>query len=74
MRMELKTRVFKLVEEDERYASLPILAQVMGISTSQIYRVQNGDRGINGKFIVGAVKAFPDKTLDELFYIEEEGG
>jgi hypothetical protein len=41
----------------------------MGISTSQIYRVREGRRNINQKFVIGAVKAFPEYKLDELFYL-----
>jgi hypothetical protein len=40
----------------------------MGLSISQVYRVREGKRGINEKFIVGAKRAFPDSRLDELFY------
>jgi hypothetical protein len=41
----------------------------MGISVSQIYRVREGKRRINQKFIVGALKAFPSHKMDELFYL-----
>ena len=40
----------------------------MGLSVSQVYRVREGKRGINEKFIIGAKKAFPESRLDELFY------
>ncbi len=43
----------------------------MGLSVSQVYRVREGKRGINEKFIIGAKKAFPDSRLDELFYLTE---
>ena len=55
---------------DPKYASLPELARAMGISVSQIYRVKEGKRGINQKFIVGAIRAFPERRLDDLFYLE----
>ena len=45
----------------------------MGISKQQVYRVRTGDRGINEKFIIGAVKAFPGYKLDDLFYVVKEG-
>ena len=48
------------------------MAQVMGISVSQIYRVREGKRGINQSFIIGAIKAFPDRRLDDLFYLTSE--
>jgi len=44
----------------------------MGISVSQIYRVREGKRNINQKFIIGAQKAFPERRLDELFYLVPE--
>jgi hypothetical protein len=46
-------------------------AGAMGLSVSQVYRVREGKRGINEKFIIGAKKAFPDSRLDELFYLTE---
>jgi len=42
----------------------------MGISVSQIYRVQQGKRRINEKFIVGAMRAFPGLKFDDLFYLD----
>jgi len=42
----------------------------MELSVSQVYRVWEGKRGINQKFIVGAKKAFPERTLEELFYLD----
>jgi hypothetical protein len=65
--MIVKTRVFELRNSD--YRNLSELAKAMGISTSQVYRVQNGERKINQKFIVGAIQAFPKYRLDELFYL-----
>jgi len=66
----VKTRVFDLSYNG--YRSLSELARVMGISVSQIYRVKEGKRSINQKFIVGAVKAFPERRLDDLFYFASE--
>ncbi len=62
----VKTRVFDLSYNG--YRNMSDLARVMGISVSQIYRVKEGKRSINQKFIVGAVKAFPERRLDDLFY------
>ena len=67
--MIIKTRVFEMV--DGRYQNLSDLAKAMGISVSQVYRVREGKRGINEKFIVGAKKAFPEQRLDELFYFQQ---
>ena len=65
--MKLKTRVFEFC--NGKYRNLPELAQAMGIALSQVYRIRQGKRNINEKFIIGAVKAFPEYTLDELFYV-----
>ena len=51
-----------------KYHNLSDLARAMELSVSQVYRVREGKRGINEKFIIGAKKAFPDSRLDELFY------
>ncbi len=68
--MKLKTRVFELC--NGRYQSLPRLARAMGISYDMSYRVRRGDRNINGRFIIGATKAFPGYKLDDLFYVSED--
>ncbi len=68
--MKLKTRVFELC--DGRYRNLVELAQTMGISNDLIYCVRRGDRNINGRFIIGAMKAFPGYKLDDLFYVSED--
>lgn len=67
---KLKTNVFKL--SDGKYESLSELARAMGIAVSQIYRVKEGKRSINEKFIIGALKAFPGYKLDDLFYVASE--
>jgi len=64
----LKTRVFDLC--DGRYASLSELARAMGVSSSQVYVVRQGNRRISDRFIVGAMKAFLGYKLDDLFYIQ----
>jgi len=68
--MKLKTRVFELYKG--KYRNLVALARMMGISTGQIYSVRRGDRNINGRFIIGAMKAFPGYKLDDLFYVSED--
>ena len=70
--MEIKTRIFDL--RNGKYKNLSELAQAMGLSVSQVYRVREGKRSINQKFIVGAKKAFPNYYLDELFYLDGESG
>jgi transcriptional regulator with XRE-family HTH domain len=68
--MIIRTRVFDIA--NNRFQNLSELAKAMGISVSQVYRVREGKRGINEKFIVGAKMAFPDLRLDELFYFNSD--
>ena len=68
--MIIKTRVFELC--NGKYKNLSKLAQAMGISVSQVYRVREGKRNINQKFIIGAVKAFPEFRFGDLFYLTPE--
>ena len=68
--MIIRTRIFEL--RDGNYKNLSELAQIMGISVSQIYRVREGKRSINQKFIVGAIKAFPEHKFEDLFYLAPE--
>ncbi len=68
--MIIRTRIFELY--NGYYCNLCELARAMGLSVSQVYRVREGKRHINQKFIVGAKKAFPGYGLDDLFYLEQE--
>lgn len=68
--MIVRTRIFEL--QDGKYKNLSELAKAMRISVSQIYRVKEGKRSINQKFVVGAIKAFPGYKLDDLFYLAPE--
>jgi len=70
--VKLKTRVYEL--SNGKYKSLPELAHAMGIHFSEVYRVRQGKRGISQKFIIGAVKAFPEYKLDDLFYVAPDEG
>jgi len=70
--MIIKTRVFELYNGN--YRNLSELAQAMELSVSQVYRVREGKRSINQKFIIGAKKAFPNYKLDELFYLDSNPG
>jgi len=67
--MIIQTKVFQLC--NGKYKNLSELAQVMGISTSQVYRVREGKRHINQKFIIGAIRAFPERKFDDLFYLTD---
>jgi hypothetical protein len=66
--MEIRTRVFEFCER--KYRNLSEMADAMGLSVSQVYRVKERKRSINQKFIIGAKKAFPEYRLDDLFYFE----
>jgi hypothetical protein len=68
--MLIRTRVFEMA--NDKYHNLSALAGAMGLSVSQVYRVREGKRGINEKFIIGAKRAFPASRLDELFYFTNE--
>lgn len=66
----MKTRVFDLATE-YGYTSLRSLARAMGRDVAELSRIRSGKHGITRSFIEGALRAFPDKTLDELFYVDE---
>jgi hypothetical protein len=68
--MIIKTRVFEM--SAGKYLNLSDLARAMGLSVSQVYRVREGKRGINEKFIIGAKRAFPECRLDELFFFHAD--
>jgi hypothetical protein len=65
----IKTTVFD--KAPDKFQNLSELAAAMGISVSQVYRVREGKRSINEKFIIGAKMAFPELRLDDLFYLED---
>ena len=64
--MVIRTKVFEFCEDN--YHSLSALARAMGVSVSQVCRVRDGKSGINQKFIAGAIRAFPQHKLEDLFY------
>lgn len=49
------------------------MARAMGMNPNQIYRVKQGKRKVSEKFIIGAIKAFPGYTLNDLFYVVPNG-
>ncbi|MFC1961480.1 hypothetical protein ACFLWN_00305 [Chloroflexota bacterium] len=69
--MVIKTRVFEMC--DGKYCNLCEMAGAMGVSVSQVYRVREGKRSINQTFIVGALRAFPERTIGDLFYLDRKG-
>ena len=68
--MIVETKIFELCQA--KYRNFSELAEAMGISVSQVYRVREGKRNINQKFIVGAIHAFPQHKFDDLFYFTPE--
>lgn len=68
--LKLKTKVFEL--GNGRYRNVFELAEAMGMSASHIYRVRRGERRISEKFIIGAMKAFPECGFEDLFYLASE--
>jgi hypothetical protein len=69
--MAIQTRVFELAAA-RGFDSDSSLARAMRVSPALVSRVRAGKRGVNQAFIAGAQRAFPDKTLDELFSVETE--
>ena len=65
--MFIGTKVFEIYRS--YYKDLSHLAEGMGISVSQVSRVRSGKRLINGKFIAGVLRAFPQFKFEELFYL-----
>ena len=64
--MLLKTRIFEFWKE--KYKNLTELAWAMRVPVSQVYRVRWGKYGINQRFIIGAIAAFPEYSVGDLFY------
>ena len=62
----LKTRVFELYKEV--YKNLNELSQTMNISVGRMYGVYQGKYRINQRFIIGAIRAFPEHNIGDLFY------
>jgi len=70
MRIRPKAKLFELTDYN-----MEALANALGVSLCQVYRVKSGRRGnklmhINEKFIVGALTAFPESKFEDLFYID----
>ena len=63
---KLKTRVYDLYKG--KFNNITELAKAMGVSPGYVYKVQQGKRRINQKFIIGVMKVFPGR-LDDYFYI-----
>ena len=64
--MLLQTRVFELCKENNK--NLNELSETMNISPGQLDRMHQGKYSINQKFIIGALRAFPEYNIGDLFY------
>jgi len=63
--IEIKTRILDLY--NEKYESIQELAQAMQIPANEIYLVCQDKRNINENFIAGALRAFPEYHISDLF-------
>ena len=64
IRLKAKEKLFELVDWD-----MKALATLVSVSLSQAYRIRHGERGINEKFIVGTLTAFPEYRFEDLFEV-----
>ena len=62
----LKTRIFELYKE--KYKNLNELSQTMNIPVRHLYGVYQGKYRIDRRFIIGAIRAFPEYNIGDLFY------
>lgn len=66
--MSLRTGIFEMAS-GYGYGSLRSLARAMGVDVSTLSRVKRKEVGIGNDFVLGALRAFPDKRFDDLFEI-----
>ncbi len=69
--MIIRTTVFDLAEA-YGYRSDRALARAMGVNPNVIGLVRSGRMGVGPAFIRGAKRAFPGKTLDDLFSVVDD--
>ena len=67
----IHTKVFDIAAQ-RGFATSRALADAMGLHESQISRVKRGESEIGEQFIRGALQAFPDLSLDDLFTVDRE--
>lgn len=65
----MRTRIFDLAAQYEWTDQQ--LADRMGISAAQVSRVRHGINQVGRDFIVGALRAFPDRRFEDLFDVEK---
>ncbi len=64
--MELATVIPEIY--NSRYTDLRELATAMRLPVGVMLPILSGKEPISQDFVVGAIRAFPDHRLDELFY------
>lgn len=67
----LRTRIFDLMPYFG-FRSQRELALRLEVHEATLSRIKSGEIAIGGDFISKAVPLFPGKTIDDLFYIEDE--
>lgn len=67
----LRTRIFDLMYY-HGYRSQAELARKMGKDPASLSRVKTGQLEPDRAFIMAAIRAFPGKTYEDLFYEERE--
>lgn len=63
MEVTIKTNLFEGI-------SVPVLAKLLELDQSYVWRVKTGERGVQSKFIASALVAFPKLKFEDMFYIE----
>lgn len=69
--MRIRTRVFDVaLRGPSGYFTDRALAKAMGIHETTVHRVKKGVHPPSNAFIAGALKAYPGKNFDDLFYAD----
>jgi len=55
---------------DEHDTNLTGLVGLLGVSYSQLYRVENEYSGVGSKIIAGVLAAHPENKFEDFFYVE----
>lgn len=70
--MKIQTRVFDVALRGPLgYWTDRSLAEAMGIHETTLHRVKKGIHPPSNAFIAGALKAYPGKNFDDLFYVDD---
>jgi hypothetical protein len=69
--LRIRTRVFDVALRGPMgYWTDRRLAEAMGIHETTLHRVKKGIHPPSNAFIAGALKAYPGKGFDDLFYVD----